>query len=102
MRISVQLRAGDDPGGRVPANAGKRTVYADASAQDRTIFFDDLMPVGETHTVRPIADGIRTILFRGRRDQHEVGRLGTDLDQEGRARSAGLAQKTRRWNRRDR
>ena len=62
MRISVQLRAGDDQG---PASRErwKRTVYVDASAQDRTIFFDDLMPVGETHTVRPIADGIRTILF---------------------------------------
>jgi hypothetical protein len=62
VRISVQLRAGDDQG---PASRDrwKRTVYADASAQDRTIFFDDLMPVGETHTVRPIAGGIRTILF---------------------------------------
>jgi hypothetical protein len=62
MRISVQLRAGDDQGA-ASRERWKRTVYVDASAQDRTIFFDDLMPVGETHTVRPIADGIRTILF---------------------------------------
>jgi hypothetical protein len=62
MRISVQLRAGDDQG---PASRErwKRTVYADASAQDRTVFFDDLMPVGETHSFRPDASGIRTILF---------------------------------------
>jgi hypothetical protein len=62
MRISVQLRAGDDQG---PASRErwKRTVYADASAQDRTVFFDDLMPVGETHSFRPDPNGIRTILF---------------------------------------
>jgi hypothetical protein len=62
MRISVQLRAGDDQGA-ASRERWKRTVYVDGSAQDRTIFFDDLMPVGETHTVRPIADGIRTVLF---------------------------------------
>jgi hypothetical protein len=61
MRISVQLRAGDDQG-VASHDRWKRTVYVDASTQDRTIFFDDLMPVGETHTARPIADGIRTIL----------------------------------------
>jgi hypothetical protein len=62
MRISVQLRAGDDQG---PASRErwKRTVYVDTSTQDRTVFFDDLIPVGETHTAKPIAGGIRTILF---------------------------------------
>ena len=61
MRISVQLRAGDDQG---PAarERWKRTVYADVSAQERTIFFDDLTPVGETHMFAPILAGIRTIL----------------------------------------
>jgi hypothetical protein len=62
MRISVQLRAGDDQG---PAarERWKRTVYADVSAQERTIFFDDVRPVGETHTFAPILGGIRAILF---------------------------------------
>jgi hypothetical protein len=62
MRISVQLRAGDDQGAAA-RERWKRTSYADVSAQDRTIFFDDLMPVGETHTFAPILGGIRTILF---------------------------------------
>jgi hypothetical protein len=62
MRISVQLRAGDDQG---PAarDRWKRTVYVDVSAQDRTIDFADLTPVGQTHTDTAILDGIRTILF---------------------------------------
>ena len=62
MRISVQLRAGEDQGA-ASRDRWKRTVYADASAQDRTIFFDDLRPVGETHTSAPAFGGIRTILF---------------------------------------
>jgi hypothetical protein len=62
MRISVQLRAGDDQG-EASRERWKRTVYADMTAQDHTIYFDDLMPVGETHTFTPIFDGIRTILF---------------------------------------
>ncbi|MCU1383396.1 MAG: hypothetical protein JWL71_2093 [Acidobacteria bacterium] len=62
MRISVQLRAGDDQG---PAarERWKRTVYVDVSTQERTIFFDDLTPVGETHTFAPNFAGVRTILF---------------------------------------
>ena len=62
MRISVQFRAGEDQG---PASRErwKRTIYVDAAIQERTIFFDDLMPVGETHTFAPVLDGIRSILF---------------------------------------
>ena len=62
MRISVQLRAGDDQGASA-RERWKRTVYADMTAQEHTIFFDDLTPVGETHSVKPIVDGIRTVLF---------------------------------------
>src|SRR5205814_706120 len=57
MRISVQLRAGDDQGA-ASRERWKRTVYVDASAQDRTIFFDDLTPVGQTHTLAPMLGGI--------------------------------------------
>jgi len=62
MRIAVQFRSGADQG---PAarDRWKRTVYADVSAQDRTVYFDDLTPVGETHTATPPLDRIRTILF---------------------------------------
>ena len=62
MRVSVQLRAGDDQG--VSArDRWKRTVYVSTTAQEHTIAFDDLTPVGETHSVRPALDGIRSILF---------------------------------------
>ena len=62
MRISVQLRAGEDQGVS-SRERWKRTVYADMTAQEHTIFFDDLRPVGETHTVAPVLTGIRSILF---------------------------------------
>jgi hypothetical protein len=76
MRISVQLRAGDDQG---PAarDRWKRTVFVDVSPQDRTIFFDDLTPVGETHTATPALAGIRSILF-------EVDATNTKLGDSGR------------------
>jgi hypothetical protein len=62
MRISVQLRMGDDQG-ESSRDRWKRTVYADLTAQEHTIYFDDLMPVGITHAATPDLRGIRTILF---------------------------------------
>ncbi|HMB79443.1 MAG TPA: hypothetical protein VKI43_05230, partial [Vicinamibacterales bacterium] len=41
----------------------KRTVYVDLAAQDHTIFFDDLKPVGQTHAPLPDLAGIRSLLF---------------------------------------
>jgi hypothetical protein len=62
MRISVQLRAGEDQGASAH-DRWKRTVYVDASAREHTVFFDDVTPVGQTHTAAPILGGIRTLLF---------------------------------------
>jgi len=62
MRISVQLRAGDDQG-EASRERWKRTVYVDSTAQEHTVYFDDLMPVGDTHTFKPILPGIHAILF---------------------------------------
>ena len=62
MRISVQLRAGDDQG-EVAGERWQRSLFVDTSNQERTIFFDDLMPVGETHTFRPAYPSIRTVLL---------------------------------------
>ena len=62
MRISVQLRAGDDQGASA-RERWKRSVYVDTNPQERVVFFDDLMPVGETHTFAPVYHGIRSILF---------------------------------------
>jgi hypothetical protein len=62
MRISVQLRAGEDQG-EASRERWQRTLYVDTTDQERTIYFDDMMPVGETHTFKPVFNSIRTILF---------------------------------------
>jgi hypothetical protein len=62
MRISVQLRAGEDQG-ESARDRWKRTVYADMTSQDHTITFDDFTPEGKTYSVKPVLDGIRSILF---------------------------------------
>jgi predicted metal-dependent phosphoesterase TrpH len=60
MRFSVQLRAdaGDAAGER-----WQRSVYVDTYDQERTVYFDDVTPVGVTHTVRPPLDLVRHVLF---------------------------------------
>jgi hypothetical protein len=58
MRISVQLRAGEPSGER-----WQRSVYIDAVDQDRTVYFDDLTPVGVTQTWRPTFSNIHDLLF---------------------------------------
>ena len=62
MRISVQLRMGDDQGA-ASRERWQRSLYVDTSDQERTIHFDDLTPVGETHTFRPVFAAIRSLLF---------------------------------------
>ena len=62
MRISVQLRAGEDQG-ESARDRWKRTVYVDTTTRQHTVFFDDVTPVGRTHMVAPILGGIRTLLF---------------------------------------
>jgi len=60
MRISVQLRGGAD-GGAQPR--WQRSIYVDTVLQDHTIFFDTMLPVGPTETVRPDPSRIRGVLF---------------------------------------
>jgi hypothetical protein len=62
MRIAVQLRAGDDQGD-ASNERWTRSVYVDTVSQERTVYFDDLMPVGHTHTFKPVFPSIRSILF---------------------------------------
>jgi hypothetical protein len=62
MRISLQLRMGDDQG-EASGERWQRTLYVGTSAEDRTIFFDDLTSVGKTHTVRPVYPAIRSLLL---------------------------------------
>lgn len=58
MRVSVQLRTGGDASDR-----WARSVYVDATEQERTILFDDLRPVGQTATLAPPPAAVRSLLF---------------------------------------
>ena len=56
MRVSVQLRASE-------RERWQRSVYLNTTDQEHTIFFDDLMPVGGTETMKPALDRLQSILF---------------------------------------
>jgi hypothetical protein len=58
MRVSVQLRTGEGDSDR-----WARSVYIDPSDQERTVFFNDMMPLGETRTVKPPLGSVRSLLF---------------------------------------
>jgi hypothetical protein len=60
MRVSVQLRGGDGAGSQ---DRWQRSVYVDVFDQERHVDFDDVTPVGATHTVAPPFASIRSILF---------------------------------------
>ncbi|MBI3491912.1 MAG: hypothetical protein HY047_09045 [Acidobacteria bacterium] len=60
MRLAVQLRAGE---GEATGERWQRSVYVDARDQERTVYFDDLLPVGVTHTFRPPFTSIRSLMF---------------------------------------
>jgi hypothetical protein len=62
MRIALQLRMGDDQG-EASSERWQRSLYIDTSEQERTIHFDELLPVGETHTFRPVFPAIRSVLL---------------------------------------
>jgi hypothetical protein len=56
MRVSVQVR---DP----TMDRWQRSVYVDASLQQKVIQFDDMTPVGVTHSAHPAPEAIRDIMF---------------------------------------
>jgi predicted metal-dependent phosphoesterase TrpH len=58
MRLSVQVRAGD--GG---SDRWARSVYLDASDQEHTVYFDDMVPMGQTGTLKPGLSSVRSLLF---------------------------------------
>jgi hypothetical protein len=60
MRISVQLRAIDAGG---TTERWQRSIYVDAMDLEHTVYFDDLVPVGDTRTWRPALGNARSILF---------------------------------------
>lgn len=58
MRVSVQLRAGDDESER-----WARSVYLDTSDREQTVHFDEMRPVGQTRTLTPALAFVRSLLF---------------------------------------
>ncbi|MBI3402741.1 MAG: hypothetical protein HY048_15095 [Acidobacteria bacterium] len=60
MRVAVQLRSGV---GDSNNERWQRSVYVDTFDQERTVYFDDLLPAGPAHTARPPLDRIRMLLF---------------------------------------
>jgi hypothetical protein len=59
MRVSVQLRNWAKP----EPERWQRSVYVDTFEQERTVFFDDLTPVGVTRTWKPAPEEIRSVIF---------------------------------------
>jgi hypothetical protein len=60
MRISVQVRA--EVAGSAPER-WERSVYVDATDAERVVRFDQMKPVGVTHTQTPPPAGVRAIMF---------------------------------------
>ena len=59
MRVSVQLRNWAKP----EPERWQRSVYVDTFEQERTVFFNDLTPVGATRTLKPVLEEIRSVIF---------------------------------------
>ena len=58
MRVSVQLRSDE-----AAPDRWQRSVYVDRFDQDRTVFFDDMTPVGATRSAKAPLDRVRALLF---------------------------------------
>src|SRR5262249_35135179 len=60
MRVSIQVRA---EVANAPPERWQRSIYIDATANERNVRFDDMRPVGVTHTLRAIPKAIRAVMF---------------------------------------
>ncbi|HZR27003.1 MAG TPA: hypothetical protein VFA59_25630 [Vicinamibacterales bacterium] len=58
MRVSVQLR-----GGAGGSERWERSVFVDRFESEKTIYFDELTPVGNTQSWKPPLDAIRSVMF---------------------------------------
>jgi len=56
MRISLQIRD-------TTADRWQRSVYLDAASHERTVAFDDFVPVGSTHVPKAVKADIRSVMF---------------------------------------
>lgn len=60
MRVSIQVRA---EVANAPPERWQRSIYVDATENERSVRFDDMRPVGVTHTPRAILEAIRAVMF---------------------------------------
>lgn len=60
MRVSIQVRA-EVP--NAPPERWQRSIYVDATDNERSVRFDDMRPVGVTHTPRAVPKDIRAVMF---------------------------------------
>jgi hypothetical protein len=60
MRVSIQVRA---EVANAPPERWQRSIYLDAADGERSVSFDDMRPVGTTHTTRAIRENVRAIMF---------------------------------------
>jgi hypothetical protein len=60
MRVSIQVRA--EVANSAPERWA-RSIYIDAQDRVRSVEFDDMTPVGPTHTPRAPAASVRTLMF---------------------------------------
>jgi hypothetical protein len=60
MRVSIQVRA-EVP--NAPPERWQRSIYVDPTDSEQSVAFDDMRPVGATHSSRPIPDNVRAIMF---------------------------------------
>ena len=60
MRVSVQLRAPREGGN---PERWQRSVYIEPMAEERTVYFEELSPVGATETYRAKLEQVRSVLF---------------------------------------
>jgi hypothetical protein len=60
MRLSIQVRA-EVP--NAPPERWQRSIYIDGTDRERSVSFDDMRPVGVTHTPRAVQENIRAIMF---------------------------------------
>jgi hypothetical protein len=60
MRLSIQVRA---EVANAPPERWQRSIYIDATERDQSVSFDDMRPVGVTHTPRAVTENLRAIMF---------------------------------------
>ena len=79
MRISVQIRVAVKPS---EDERWQRSVYIDTVDGERTVYLDDLTPIGDTRTYRPPLADVHSIVFAIDMTNTKPGDVWAPVDQE--------------------